>query len=160
MSNQSPYTQPPRRVPWIVSIVTLTFVLFILVRVASTTMTPVSVTRTPTTHAATRGGTTATSSPQTFAFSGNGNKQTAFFDVPENWTLAYTCYGFTDGTGMTGEMSVSVYGPGAALLAANVVDATCAIKGSSDSTEEHSGGRIYLGIIATGAWRLTVQTHP
>lgn len=159
MSNQSPYTQPPRRAPWIVSIVTLTFVLFILVRVASTILTPVPVTRTPTVAAATMR-PTATSSPQTLTFSGNGNKQTAFFDVPENWTLAYTCYGFTDGSGMTGEMSVSVYGPGAALLAANVVDATCAIKGTSDSTEEHSGGRIYLGVIATGAWRLTVQTHP
>lgn len=168
MSNQPFYTQPPperprtvpRRIRWTIGISATIFVLFILARVASTVLAPVPAAGAIATSTVTTALATPAPSPQTLSFSGNGNKQMAFFSAPENWTVAYTCYGFTDGSGMAGEMSVSVYGPGAALIAANVIDATCAIKGTSDSTEMHRGGRVYLGIIATGAWRLTVRTHP
>jgi hypothetical protein len=92
------------------------------------------------------------------AFSGNGNKKTGFFDVPDNWTISYTCYGFPDGT--DGLMSVSVYGPGATIIDANSVNATCSTKGYTDSTEEHSGGTVYLDINATGRWTITIHPHP
>jgi len=90
-------------------------------------------------------------------FSGTGIKQTDYFTVPDNWTLNYTCYAFPDGT--TGAMSVTVYGPNATPL--NVaVNAQCAAGGTSDSTEEHQGGTIYLSINATGKWTITIQPHP
>ncbi len=43
-------------------------------------------------------------------YNGNGVKKTEIFTVGNDWKIDYACTGFSDGTGVGGDLSVAVYG--------------------------------------------------
>jgi hypothetical protein len=93
-------------------------------------------------------------------FKGNGNKKTAIFTVPDDWKIVWSCQGLSDGSGVDGDLYVSVYGSDGGLVDANAISGTCKYgKATSDSTEEHQGGSVYLDV-SSGAietWSIQVQ---
>lgn len=91
----------------------------------------------------------------THIFSGNGIKKTASFAVPDDWKILWSC---TSGNnvGVDGVLVVTVYSSTTPVDVA--VNSTCKAGGkTSDSTEEHQGGTVYLDINATGDWSVQVQ---
>lgn len=170
---QIPPTMPkkPKRWPWIVAI----FVALIIGYAAGSGTHSTDTATTTTTGASTTTTsvqpTSAPAQPTTppkptavpklttiLNLTGNGQKKTAVFTVPNDWKISYTCQAFNDGTGMDGSFAVTVYGADNSILDPGAVDVTCKNgKTTSDSTEEHTGGSIYLAISGTGDWTLQVQ---
>ncbi len=91
-------------------------------------------------------------------FTGNGNKKTGTFQAPGDWKILWSCQGLTDGTGIDGLLYVSVYGSDGTPIDPSAVSGTCAYgKVTSDSTEEHQGGSVYLDINTGLSWTIQVQ---
>jgi hypothetical protein len=91
-------------------------------------------------------------------FSGNGEKKTGNFTVPDSWRILWTCQGLTDGTGIDGILYINVYNSDGTPLDPDAVGATCAYgKVTSDNTEEHTGGTVYLDVNTGLSWTIKVQ---
>jgi hypothetical protein len=119
---------------------------------------------TPTYSATTSGSTQATQAPTkttqqnwttTHNFKGSGIKKTETLTVADDWKLLWTC----DPASFTGgqyNIAVTIYGADNTLqdVAINVI---CKAGTTSGSTEEHSGGSVYLDVNSEADWSLQVQ---
>ncbi len=88
-------------------------------------------------------------------FTGNGIKQTQTFTIGSDWKVIWSCdpssfYG--------GQYNVIVYVYNSDGTPADVaVNTVCKAGNTSNSTEEHQGGNIYLEIDSEGSWKVQVQ---
>jgi hypothetical protein len=92
-------------------------------------------------------------------FTGNGEKKTAIFSVPDDWKIVWSCTGQNiDGVTADGALTVLVYNSDGSL-ADTAVNATCKAgsKPTTDNTEEHQSGSVYLDVNATGDWTIQIQ---
>lgn len=93
-----------------------------------------------------------------YTFSGNGSKKTGTFTVPDDWRIAWSCQGLTDGSGVDGVLYITVTGTDGAPVDLNAVGANCKYGvRSSDFTEEHQGGAVYLDVNTSLSWTIQVQ---
>ena len=91
-------------------------------------------------------------------FTGNGDKKTGTFSVPDDWRIIWSCQGLTDGTDVDGLLYISVYNSDGSPLDLSAVGATCKYgKMTTDNTEEHQGGQVYLDINTGLSWEIEVQ---
>lgn len=91
----------------------------------------------------------------TQTFTGNGNKTTQTFTVGSDWKILWSC----DPSSFYGgeyNIIVSVYGSDGTLIDLPV-NTICKTGNTSDYSEEHQGGSIYLEIDSEGSWKLQVQ---
>jgi hypothetical protein len=113
--------------------------------------------------------TTSTSSPSTggstpikpinwqttHTFTGTGAKKTETITVPNDWKITWSCQG-TDG--IDAPLYVNAYNPDGSIADSDIVSTTCKATGTTtDSSEQHSGGNIYLDINTGITWTLTIQ---
>lgn len=101
---------------------------------------------------------TATSVPQPSwttvqSFSGSNYKKTAIFSVPTDWKLLWTCT--PDGFG-DGNFSILIYSADNSPVDL-AVNALCKTGMTSDETEEHQNGSIYLDVTAHAPWTIQIQ---
>lgn len=102
---------------------------------------------------------TATPKPKVWTtvqtFTGNGIKKTGTFTVPDDWKLIWTCKPSSFFNGSY-NLIVTVYNSDGSYadLAVNTI---CKSGNTSDTTEEHSGGQVYLDINSEAYWQLQVQ---
>lgn len=88
-------------------------------------------------------------------FTGNGIKKTQVFTTGSDWKINWSC----DPSSFYGgqyNLIVTVYGSDGSPIDV-AVNSICKSGNTSDSTEEHQGGSIYLDINSEGAWKLQVQ---
>lgn len=87
------------------------------------------------------------------SFSGSTNKKTAIFSVPNDWKLLWTCT--PDGFG-GGNFAVLIYSADNSPidLAVNTI---CKAGMTSDETEEHQSGTVYLDVTAHAPWTIQIQ---
>ena len=120
----------------------------------------------PTQHAATSTSIPETPTPThvpkwvtTQTFTGNGNKKTGFFTVPDNWKLVWNCDDRQDQSNIGGVLYVSVTYADGSTYDPFAVSGTCkAGVITTDSTEEHlAGGQVYLEVTAGLSWTIEVQ---
>jgi hypothetical protein len=153
----------PRRWPWIIALVV---VFFIGIGVGSgassashsnTTITTTTDTTQPT--AAPAKPTAAPKWTTIQTFSGSGTKKMATFAVGNDWKIVYTCSGMNvDGLTSDANFIVSVYNSDGTLADPAAVNTICkAGKTTSDNTEEHQDGNIYLDVMGEGSWTIQVQ---
>lgn len=91
----------------------------------------------------------------THTFTGTGAKKTETFTVGNDWKITWTCQG-TDG--IDAPLYVIVYGSDGSIIDPNAVSTTCkAASPTTDSSEEHQGGAIYLDVNAGISWTLTIS---
>lgn len=85
---------------------------------------------------------------------GNGEKKTAIFTVPDDWKILWSCTGGDYG----GYLAVTVYGSDNGYID-GAVNATCKAGNAptTGETEEHAGGSVYLSVDGTGDWTIQVQ---
>ncbi len=86
---------------------------------------------------------------------GNGIKKTAIFTVPGDWKIAWSCDPTSSFNGQY-NVIVTVYNSDGSL-ADEAVNTICQSGNTSDVTEEHQGGDIYLEIDSEGSWTLQIQ---
>jgi hypothetical protein len=92
----------------------------------------------------------------THTFSGNGSKKTGYFTVPNDWKLVWKC----DPASFYGgqyNVIVGVTGSDGTPIDPAAVNTICKTGNTSDSTEEHQGGQIYLDVTSEGSWTVQVQ---
>ncbi len=88
-------------------------------------------------------------------FTGNGIKKTQIFQVGNDWKILWSCdpssfYG--------GQYNIQVYVYDSNNNPLDVaVNTICKAGNTSDSTEEHQAGNIYLEIDSEGSWKIQVQ---
>lgn len=90
------------------------------------------------------------------SFSGNGNKQTGTFNTPDDWRLVWTCDPSSDYFGSYNLIVDVDYSDGTPLDI-GAINTICQQGNTSDYTEEHSGGDVYLSVVSEAAWTLQVQ---
>ena len=86
-------------------------------------------------------------------------KKTAFFSVPDDWKIVWTCTGQDiDGVAADAVFTVLVYNADG-TLADSAVNAICKAGSTptKDNTEEHQSGSVYLDIASTGNWTIQIQ---
>jgi hypothetical protein len=91
----------------------------------------------------------------TQTFTGDGNKQTQIFTVGSDWKILWSC---DPSSSYGGEYNiiVTVYGSDGTLIDLPI-NTICKTGNTSDYTEEHQGGSIYLEIDSEGSWKVQVQ---
>lgn len=88
-------------------------------------------------------------------FSGNGEKKTAVFSVPDDWKIEWTCNP-SSFMGGTYNVIVTVYNSDG-TLSDLAINSMCKNGTTSGETEEHQAGNIYLDVASEGDWTVTVQ---
>ena len=132
------------------------------IAVSSHTGTTVATTNPVTTSSSTQVTQVPTKATQqnwttTHTFTGNGTKKTASFTVGNDWKITWTCKGMDIG-GTTADSALSITVTGDNNTPVDVASSTCkAGKTTSDSTEEHTGGTVYLDILGESDWIVNVQ---
>jgi hypothetical protein len=91
----------------------------------------------------------------THTFQGNGTKKTELFPISDDWKLSWTCNPASF-DGMQYNVIVTVYGSDNTMQDV-AINTLCKYGNASGSTEEHSGGSIYLDVDSEGSWNLTIQ---
>ncbi len=163
---QPPYGQPPAPQPkkkrgkgLLIAGIVVALLLFGCI-VASVIAASHSTPTTSSTTSGNTGGTTQAPSGKwttTHTFSGNGTKKTASFPVGDDWKILWTCKGMDIG-GTTADSALSITINGTDNTPFDAASGTCkAGKTTSDSTEEHKGGTVYLDIIGASDWTVQVQ---
>lgn len=89
------------------------------------------------------------------SFSGNGAKKTGIFTVPNDWKLNWQCKPSSFFSGQY-NLQVFLYSSDGSLVDL-VVNTICESGNTSDITEEHQGGQVYLDINSEAAWSIQVQ---
>src|SRR6266568_2895773 len=165
---QQPYYPPPpgqppkkrRRLPIFLLVGALLLCVIIGVAVATnpkpTSTTTTSATSTTATTVPTKASTPV---PQkwttTHAFSGNGNKKTAIFSVPDDWKIVWKC---DPASFSLGQYNVIVTVYNSDNTPSDVpINTICKTGNTGDSTEIHASGSVYLDIASEGAWTVQVQ---
>jgi len=93
----------------------------------------------------------------THKFTGTGDKQTPIFSVPDNWRINWTCDA-RNNYGVEGFIGINVHNSDGTSSYAGDVSGNCAAnKVTSDSSEEHQGGDVYLKVFAGIPWTIEVQ---
>lgn len=93
----------------------------------------------------------------THTYSGNGDKQTGVITVPDDWKIVWTCDA-RNNYGVQGFIGISVYNSDGTASYAGDVSGNCAAnKVTTDSSEEHQAGDVYLKIYAGIPWTIQVQ---
>ena len=88
-------------------------------------------------------------------FTGSGSKKTGIFSVPADWKINWTCKP-SSFTGNQYNLVIFVYNSDN-TLADSGVNTICKAGNTSDSTEIHTSGQVYLNIISEGDWTIQVQ---
>ena len=91
----------------------------------------------------------------THTFTGSGSKKTGIFSVPADWKINWTCKP-SSFTGNQYNLVIFVYNSDN-TLADSGVNTICKAGNTSDSTEIHTSGQVYLNIISEGDWTIQVQ---
>ena len=91
----------------------------------------------------------------THTFTGSGSKKTGVFSVPSDWRINWTCKP-SSFTGNQYNLVIFVYNSDN-TLADSGVNTICKEGNTSDSTEIHTSGQVYLNIISEGDWTIQVQ---
>ncbi len=97
----------------------------------------------------------ATTWTTTHTYKGSGIKKTEVFTVGDDWKILWSC----DPTSFYGgqyNVVVNVYSPDGTLQDVAIND-MCKQGNTSGSTEEHSGGQVYLEIDSEGSWTIQIQ---
>jgi hypothetical protein len=92
----------------------------------------------------------------TQTFSGNGNKKTGYFTVPNDWKLVWRCNPSSSYFGQY-NVAVDVTASDGTPVDLGAVNTICKTGYTGDSTDEHQGGQIYLDIQSEAAWTIQVQ---
>ncbi|HEY5001716.1 MAG TPA: hypothetical protein VII61_01095 [Ktedonobacteraceae bacterium] len=169
-SPQAPVPQTirkPRRWPWIIALVV---VFFIGIGIGSGIHGNSTTNDTATTDTTQTGGGTSvqpTTVPAnstgrwttTHTFTGSGAKKTATFSVGDDWKIVYTCSGMNiGGTTSDANLIVSVDNSDGTPADPAAINTICkAGKTTSDNTEEHQNGNVYLDVNAEGDWAIQIQ---
>jgi len=166
---QQPMISPPtpkkksRKGLWI-GLAVVIILLVIIVAITShggSSSSPTSNTTTSnTTTSNTSNSTSSSKWTTTHTFNGNGQKKTAVFAVPNDWKIVWTCNGQNiDGVTADGVLAVIVYNSDNTIADPAAVNATCKAgsKPTSDLSEEHQSGNVYLDVNATGNWTIQIQ---
>lgn len=90
------------------------------------------------------------------SFKGNGNKKTGTFTVPDDWRLAWSCNPSSFYGGQY-NLIVDVYNADGSFLDLAAINTICQKGNTSDFTEEHSGGPVYLDVQSEAAWTINIQ---
>lgn len=172
---QSPqYPQPPfdsaprkpKRWRWIVAII-IAFLVGVSVGHSATGSATTTNTTTPTAQVSnstpiptTPATPTPTPKPKTWqtthTFTGNGSKKTETFTVPDDWRLQWKCNPSDNAIGQY-NVIVAVKNSDGTDLDPLAVNTICKSGNTSDMTEEHQGGDIYLDVTSESAWTIMVQ---
>jgi hypothetical protein len=155
----------PRRWPWIIALIVVFFIGFGLGHIGTgggtATVQNTTTAQTTATQASTAPApqTSTGKWTTTHSYSGNGIKKTEVITVPNDWKIAWSCQGMNiGGTGADGILTVTVTNASDNTPLDVAVNATCkAGKTTSDITEEHQAGQVFLDINATGDWKINVQ---
>ena len=106
---------------------------------------------------------TATPSPTpvptwtvTQTFSGNGNKKTSDFVVPDHWRLVWSCNP-SSFYGGSYNVIVDVDNVDGSYLDPAAINTICQSGNTGDFTEEYQGGDVYLDVNSEGSWTLQVE---
>ncbi len=89
-------------------------------------------------------------------FKANGNKKTSNFDVPDSWRLAWSCTP-SSSYGGSYNVIVDVNNSDGTPLDPATINTICQKGNTSDTTEEHAGGTVYLDVLLEGQWVIKVQ---
>ncbi len=170
---QPPYYPPPgqppkkkrRRLPIFLLVGALLLCVIIGVAVATS---PKPTSTTTTSATSTSAGNTATTVPTkgstpasqqkwttTHTFTGNGNKKTAIFSVPDDWKIVWKC---DPASFSIGQYNVIVTVYNSDNTPSDVpINTICKTGNTGDSTEIHVSGSVYLDVASEGAWTVSVQ---
>ena len=86
---------------------------------------------------------------------GNGSKKTAIFTAPNDWKIVWSC---NPSSFFGGQYNLQVVVTGSDDSVLDIpINTICKTGNTSDSTEEHQGGQVYLDVISEGAWTIQVQ---
>lgn len=179
---QQPYYTPPPQVPmpqlkksrtwlWIVAL----FVVFFVGvgfghagasssdTTATTTASTASSTDTTTQQVQPTQAPTPTSKPTQAPkwvtvqkFTGSGSKKTASFTVGDNWAIGWACAPNSSAIGSY-NVIVDVYNSDGTPADPGAINTICKPGNTSDQTQEHQGGNIYLDIQSEGDWSIVIQ---
>ncbi len=162
--------QPPKKKHWPWGWIIALVVVFLLGRAtvatsgtASTdTTSNTTTTSAPSSSLAQSQPTTAPTKPSrllawttTQNFSGNGEKKTGVFSVPDDWKVNWTCNPASFGN-TSYNLSVTVMGSDNSTVDL-AVNTLCASGNVSGTTEEHQAGQVFLDISSEATWTVTIQ---
>src|SRR5258708_28588603 len=106
---------------------------------------------TPTTQATQAAGHWTT----THTFTGNGSKHTATFNAPSDWKIVWKCDPASFAVAYNVIIEVDNASDSSPLDLP--VNTTCKAGNTTDSSEEHQGGSVYLNVTSEGDWTIQVQ---
>ncbi len=128
---------------------------------SSTSSTTTSTTTSNTTQATDMPIPTDTPVPTTWttirSFTGNGQKKTSVFTVPDHWRLKWKCNPASDYFGSY-NVIIDVYNSDGTPLDIAAINTICQHSNTSGDTEEYQSGDVYLDLQIDGAYTVTVQT--
>lgn len=101
---------------------------------------------------------TPTHAPQWTAiqtFQGNGNKKTETFSVPNDWRISWSC----DPSSFGGSYNVivDVYNSDGSDFDLGAINTICQSGNTSNETEEHQSGTVYLDIQSEAVWTIQIE---
>ena len=108
---------------------------------------------------ATQAPTTPTPAPKwttTHTFTGNGSKHTATFTAPDDWKILWKCDPASF-QGIAYNVIIEVDNAADGSMLNLPVNTTCKAGNTTDSSEEHQGGSVYLNVTSEGDWTIQVQ---
>lgn len=88
-------------------------------------------------------------------FTGNENKKSAVFNAPDDWKMIWSC---DPSSSFDGEYNVivDVNNSDGSPLDPGAINTICKAGNTSDNTEEHQSGDVYLDIVSEGSWKIQV----
>lgn len=136
----------------------LAIIIGIAVAAGSGSGSPQAASSTPTTQAtqaATQAPTKALKWATVQTFSGSGSKHTATFTAPDDWRIVWKCDPASFSPSYNVIIEVDNASDGSMLdLPVNTL---CKAGNTTDSSEEHQGGQVYLNVTSEGDWTIQVQ---
>lgn len=88
-------------------------------------------------------------------FSGNGDKKTTLFTVPDTWRLVWSCNPVSNYFGEY-NVIVDVKASDGTNIDSGAVNTICKAGVTGDSTQEYQGGTVYLDVTAD-EWTIKIQ---
>jgi hypothetical protein len=164
----SPKVRPPKKQsPWawlIGGLLVGTIFGYAIHVPGASSPTPSTTSTTPVTQATSQAPTQAAVTPTpthapkwtTFqTFNGSGSKHTATFTAPADWKILWTCNPTSFAIPYNVIIEVDNASDGSTLDLP--VNTTCKAGNTSDSSEEHQGGSVFLNVTSEGDWTIQVQ---
>lgn len=92
------------------------------------------------------------------AFSGNGGEKTTTFSVSDQWEIRWSCN--PDAYGNSYNLIVQVDAPGSDIpVDYAAVNTICQQGNTEGTTQEYTGGTVYLNVQSESAWNLVVDDY-